>query len=109
MYKPLLYISNQDTVHYTRSLADKITYNKAGDEYRIDLNPKYHWSNGDPVTAQDFVFAWDLLVASGGTQTLFFPVAPEVASARYCARSLMNKSRVNVIVFANPPSRTVNV
>ena len=68
MYKPLLYISNQDTVHYKRSLADKITYNKAGDEYRIDLNPKYHWSNGDPVTAQDFVFAWDLLVATSRTK-----------------------------------------
>lgn len=47
--------------------------------------------------------------ASGCTQTLFFPVGPEVASARYCAGSFMNKSRVNVIVFANPPSLTVNV
>lgn len=32
MYKPVLHITNQDTVNYKRSLAEKITYNKAGDE-----------------------------------------------------------------------------
>ncbi len=68
MYKPLLHITNQDTVDYKRSLAEKITYNKAGDVYTIYLNPKYHWSNGAPVTAQDFVFTWDLFVAASVTK-----------------------------------------
>ncbi len=29
-----------------------------GREYRFQLRPEARWSNGDPVTAADFVFAW---------------------------------------------------
>lgn len=64
MYLPLLHITAQDTVDYHASLADRITVNKAGDVYTIDLNPRYHWSNGRPVSAQDLVFTWDLFVAA---------------------------------------------
>lgn len=32
-----------------------------GTEYVFHLNPSAKWSNGDPVTASDFVFAWQRL------------------------------------------------
>jgi peptide/nickel transport system substrate-binding protein len=67
MYLPLLHITNKDTVDYSQSLAKKITVNKAGDVYTIYLNPKYHWSNGTPVTAKDFVFTWDIFLATSKT------------------------------------------
>lgn len=67
MYKPLLTLTNKDTVNYQRSLASSITYNKAGSVYTIHLNPKYRWSNGHPVTAKDFVFTWNIMKDSSET------------------------------------------
>ena len=64
LYKPLLTLTNKDTIDYPRSLASNITYNKTGTVYTIHLNPKYYWSNGTPVTSKDFVFTWNILKAS---------------------------------------------
>lgn len=54
LYKPLLWVNNNYTIKWKSSIARKITYNKAGTVYHVFLNPKWHWSNGDPVTSQDF-------------------------------------------------------
>ncbi len=71
MYKMLLHITNKDTVDYSRSLASGITASSNGRVYTITLNPKYHWSNGTPVTASDFVFTWNLFkAASSGAKGL---------------------------------------
>lgn len=34
------------------------TVSEDGKEYVFNLDPNAKWSNGDPVTANDFVFAW---------------------------------------------------
>lgn len=71
MYVPLLHISRTDGIDFSRSLAEKITHNADGTVYTIDLNPKYHWSNGQPVTARDVVFTWQILKAtSSGASNL---------------------------------------
>lgn len=63
MYKPLLYFNSHDQLDYTHSLAQAVTWNKAGTVYTVKLNPKWHWSNGTPVTAQDVVFTYSLMRA----------------------------------------------
>ena len=60
MYQGLLWISKTDTINYSRSIASSITPSKNDTVYTIQLNPKWKWSNGHPVTAADCVYAWDL-------------------------------------------------
>lgn len=42
-------------------IAEKWVINEEGDVYTFTLRDNVVWSNGDPVTANDFVFAWKQL------------------------------------------------
>ncbi len=64
MYKPLIWINNDYTINWKSSVADKITYNNQGTVYHIFLNPKWKWSDGTPVTAQDVLFSWQVIKAA---------------------------------------------
>ncbi|PSR21449.1 MAG: ABC transporter substrate-binding protein [Sulfobacillus acidophilus] len=66
MYLPLIAVSKKDTVNYAQSLASAITVNKTDTQFVIHLSHRYRWSNGQPVTAQDVVFTWDLIKAACG-------------------------------------------
>ncbi|WP_258111788.1 peptide ABC transporter substrate-binding protein [Alicyclobacillus sp. SP_1] len=68
LYKPLLWINNNYTINYKSSIADKITYNKAGTVYHVFLNPKWHWSNGQPVTSKDLMFTWNVVKAASSAK-----------------------------------------
>ncbi len=71
MYRPLVYITPQDGIDYSRSIASSIKANRSGTQYTITLGTKYKWSNGKPVTAQDVVFTWDVMkAASSGASNL---------------------------------------
>lgn len=70
MYLPLVYFNNRDAVDYAQSLAESIQSNANGTVYMIHLNPKWQWSNGQPVTAQDVVFTWDITKAASGNGNL---------------------------------------
>ncbi len=39
-------------------LATKMTQSKNGKHFVIDIRPNTKWSNGDTVTAKDFVYGW---------------------------------------------------
>lgn len=71
LYKPLIWVNANYTINWHASIADKITYNKAGTMYHVFLNPKWHWSNGKPVTSQDILFTWDVIKATSA------PSAPQ--------------------------------
>jgi peptide/nickel transport system substrate-binding protein len=64
LYHPLLWISRRDTVEYSRSIASSIGVSGNDTVYTIHLKPSWHWSNGEPVTAQDVVYTWDIVDAS---------------------------------------------
>ncbi|AUW93584.1 peptide ABC transporter substrate-binding protein [Sulfobacillus sp. hq2] len=64
MYKPLINLNKTNEVDYATSLAQRIRYNPEGTQYTITLGTRYKWSNGQPVTAQDVVFTWDLIKAA---------------------------------------------
>jgi peptide/nickel transport system substrate-binding protein len=63
-YQDLLWINSNGTVNWQQSVASSIDVNKADDVYTIHLNPVWHWSNGEPVTAQDVVFQFQVMKAS---------------------------------------------
>src|SRR5579875_474549 len=64
MYLPLLWISSKDTIDYGDSIAKNIVVSNHDQTYTIHLNPKWRWSNGQPVTAQNVLFDWKLIDAS---------------------------------------------
>lgn len=64
MYKPLVYDNKHDQFDAKHGLAQSIHWNKSGTVYTIKMNPKWHWSNGHPVTAKDVVFTWNLIKAA---------------------------------------------
>lgn len=64
MYKGLFHIGRKGTINYRRSIAEKITWNRSGTVYTVELNPKWHWSDGKPLTAEDVLFTWQVLKAA---------------------------------------------
>ncbi len=60
MYKPLFWVDHRIQVDYARSIASSIT-TKDGIHYFITLNPKWHWSDGKPVTTADVIFDYQLI------------------------------------------------
>lgn len=64
LFKNLFHTSVDGKINYHRSIARSIHWNKQGTVFTIRLNPKWHWSNGTPVTAKDVQFTWQLLKSS---------------------------------------------
>lgn len=67
IYRPLIMFNKQDEIDYGRSLVSNITYNSTGTRYVLTMNPKYKWSNGHAITAQDVVFTWNIMKAASGS------------------------------------------
>src|SRR5579875_1022073 len=64
MYMPLLWVSKTDAINTTEGVASGLSVSNNDTTYTITMNPKWHWSTGQPVTAQDVVFGWDIINAS---------------------------------------------
>ncbi len=60
MYKPLIWVDHKVQVDYACSIASSIT-TPDGQHYFVTMNPKWHWSDGQPVTARDLLFDLKLL------------------------------------------------
>jgi peptide/nickel transport system substrate-binding protein len=61
LYAPLLYVSKHDTIDYSNSIASGITTSGNDTVFTVHLNPKWHWSNGAPITSKDVLFSWNIL------------------------------------------------
>ena len=71
MYLPLLWINRKDGIEFDRSIASGIRVSDDYTRFTVTINPKWRWSNGRPVTAQDVVYDWTLIHgASGSTSPL---------------------------------------
>lgn len=64
MYRPLLWIANNGTIDFTRSIADHITVSRHDTVFTLQLNPRWHWSDGRPITAADALFGWKIYHAT---------------------------------------------
>lgn len=71
MYMPLLWFSRTDQIKFSRSLASGIAVGNHDTTFTIRLNPKWHWSNGQPLTAADVVYDWQLIKAASGASSPF--------------------------------------
>lgn len=67
MYKGLFHIGKNAKVNFNRSIASSIKWNSQGTLYTIKINPKWHWSNGQSVTANDVLFTWNLIKAASSS------------------------------------------
>ena len=66
-YKGLYVTGSNGLPDYARSIASDITWNKTGTVYTVKMNPKWHWSNGAPVTASDVQFEWHMIQAASAS------------------------------------------
>lgn len=67
-FQPLVYVNNSYKIDYTQSIASKITYNAQGTVFNVFMNPKWHWSDGQPITSADAQFSFDVLMATEGAK-----------------------------------------
>jgi peptide/nickel transport system substrate-binding protein len=79
MYQPLLWQNSEHKFDYSQSLAEKVTYNKQGTVFHIFLNPKWYWSNGQPITSADLLFSWNVLMAAEVSKVSPWPAGSEGA------------------------------
>ncbi|MCL4522105.1 MAG: ABC transporter substrate-binding protein [Firmicutes bacterium] len=61
LYHPLLMFHSNGQVAWQHSIVDHLQVSHQGTVYTLSLNPKWHWSNGAPVTSQDLIFTWHLI------------------------------------------------
>ena len=64
LYRPLIYISNTDGIDFTHSIASSIGVTNHDQTFTVHLNPKWHWSNGAPVTSQDAAYSFAIIKAA---------------------------------------------
>ncbi|MFX4301693.1 peptide ABC transporter substrate-binding protein [Alicyclobacillus tolerans] len=67
LYKPMLWINNDYTINWNSSIAQKIVANSQGTVYHVYLNPKWKWSDGQPVTSKDVLFTWNVIKAASAS------------------------------------------
>ncbi len=67
IYQPLIHLSNSYTIDWNQSVASNVKSNKAGTVYTVNLNKKWRWSNGQPVTSKDLIFTWNVVKAASAT------------------------------------------
>ncbi len=64
MYLPLLWYSGVNQIDWSRSIASSVTANADDTSFTVKLRP-WHWSDGVPISADDVLYAWDLIRALG--------------------------------------------
>ncbi len=106
-YVPLISVTSTDGLDYSRSLAKSITANSNGTVYTIDLNSKYHWSNGTPVTSADVVWTTNLLLYSSNSSNKKLPWlngGAGIGGIPTLIKSVKANGTYQVIVTLNKPS-----
>jgi peptide/nickel transport system substrate-binding protein len=72
-YVPLLSMNGAAQIDWPNSIAQSVTHNANGTVYVVHLNPQWHWSNGQPVTASDVAYWFTLAsAASNANAPLFY-------------------------------------
>jgi peptide/nickel transport system substrate-binding protein len=65
LYRPLLWIGQDASIEYDRSIAQSISVSKDLTTYTVHLRPDYKWSDGTPVTAADVAYCYNLMKQYG--------------------------------------------
>ncbi|NMP24999.1 peptide ABC transporter substrate-binding protein [Sulfobacillus sp. DSM 109850] len=67
IYKPLIHLNDKYQIVWKSSIASKITYNASGTVYHVFIGKNWKWSNGQPVTANDLMFTWNVIKAASAS------------------------------------------
>src|SRR6187399_1445009 len=67
-----LYALDSDSLNPIPGAADKIDISDDKLTYTFHLRDNGKWSNGDPVTSNDFLFAWRRMLEEPGDYTYLF-------------------------------------
>lgn len=106
MYLPLVNVSHTNAISFRQAVADKIVANSTGTVYKVYLKPNLKWSNGQPVTASDVVFSWNVMAAASQSK----PAPPWTYGAAGMGgvptrwTSVVAKGTHEVVVTLNTPS-----
>lgn len=107
MYVPLIAPSKTDGIDYTHSLASNVSYNSNGTVYTITLNPKYKWSNGNPVTSADVVWTTKLLMYASNSSNTKLPWmngGSGIGGLPALWKSVTAQGKDKVVITLNKPS-----
>src|SRR5439155_1614862 len=85
LFEPLARIDNSGKL--TLLQAKSIEVGPDGRTWTITLNPDYKWSNGQPITAADWVYSWRRLLDPklGGEVASMFRSPAATCAPRSCA------------------------
>jgi oligopeptide transport system substrate-binding protein len=67
-----LYSVDHMTLDPVPGVASRVDVNENKTVYTFHLRPEAKWSNGDPVTTKDFVFAWRRMLETPGEYSYLF-------------------------------------
>jgi peptide/nickel transport system substrate-binding protein len=65
LFRPLLWIGQQASIEYDRSIARSISVSKDETTYTVLMRNNYKWSDGTPVTAADVLYCFNLMKQYG--------------------------------------------
>jgi peptide/nickel transport system substrate-binding protein len=105
LYKPLLTITSTDGIDYHHSLASHVAVSHNDTVFTITLNPRYKWSDGKPITAQDVLFTWDIIktTSSHATNLPWFHAGSGVGGIPSKWRSVVAQGNNRIVVTLTQP------
>jgi peptide/nickel transport system substrate-binding protein len=65
LYRPLLWIGQNVSIDYSRSIATGIAVSNNNTVFTVSMRPDYVWSDGQPVTADDVAYCFNLIKTYG--------------------------------------------
>ncbi|HZS90738.1 MAG TPA: peptide ABC transporter substrate-binding protein [Chloroflexota bacterium] len=65
LYRPLLWIGQNVSIDYSRSIATGIAVSNNNTVFTVTMRPDYKWSDGQPVTADDVAYCFNLIKTYG--------------------------------------------
>jgi peptide/nickel transport system substrate-binding protein len=64
VWRPLVALTSNLQIDYSKSIVQSTTALGNNTVIDVKMNSKWKWSDGQPVTAQDVEFEWNLIKAS---------------------------------------------
>lgn len=81
----------------TNALAKSVDVSKDGLTYTITLKPNLKWSNGDKLTAQDFVYSWQRAINPATGAEYAYLMAPVKNADKLNAMKATNQSDLDTL------------
>jgi peptide/nickel transport system substrate-binding protein len=92
LWRPLITYTNNLKIDFSHSVARSAHASGDGKSILVNLNPKWKWSDGKPVTSKDVLFDWNLIKAS----------CPSLAKCQYGAATSIFPFSVTALKIVSP-------